>query len=565
MTSPTPAPPVARPRTAVDVLADEHLDATVALDPITATSMGVVGYDHLLTDYSPEADAERADLARRTLRRLAEATPVDDVDAVTVAVMGERLGLEVELFEAGARTGELNNLASPAQGLRDVFDLMATDTPDDWSVVARRLAALPQAVDRYVRALRRRAATGDVPPLRQLTAVAGQARGLAATDGFFGRFVEGARDVPPTLHADLARAATRAAAAYDDLARVLTDELLPTARDHDPVGPELYALHSRYFLGATVDLAETYAWGQDEVARIGAEMDLTADRIRPGASLAEAVAVLDADPARTLRGTAELQRWMQQRSDESLSALAEGHFDIPSPIRRLECRIAPTTTGGIYYTGPSEDFSRPGRMWWSVPPGDDTFHTWGELSTVYHEGVPGHHLQVAQTVYRAELLNRWRRLGCWVSGHGEGWALYAEGLMADLGFLDDPGDRLGMLMNQSMRAARVVIDIGVHCGLPAPAEVGGGDWTYDKGWRYFDAHTSLSESTRRFELDRYLGWPGQAPSYKVGERIWLSVRDQVREREGAAFSLAAFHRRALDLGAVGLDVLQDALVGGVRS
>ncbi|MEO7745547.1 MAG: DUF885 domain-containing protein, partial [Actinomycetota bacterium] len=227
-------------------------------------------------------------------------------------------------------------------------------------------------------------------------------------------------------------------------------------------------------------------------------------------------------------------------------------------------RLAPTNDGGIYYTPPSEDFSRPGRMWWSVPPGDDTFHTWGELSTVYHEGVPGHHLQVAQTVYRTELLNRWRRLACWISGHGEGWALYAEGLMEDLGFLDDPGDRLGMLMNQSMRAARVVIDIGVHCGLQAPSEVGGGEWTYDKAWRYFGAHTWLSESTRRFELDRYLGWPGQAPSYKIGERRWLSVRDQVREREGAAFSLAAFHRRALDLGAVGLDVLQDSLVGGAR-
>ena len=565
MTSPTPSPPAARERTAVDVLADEHLDATVALDPITATSMGVVGYDHLLTDYSPEAAAERAELARRTLRAITEATPVDDVDAVTVAAMSERLGLEVELFDAGARTGELNNLASPAQGLRDVFDLMATDTDDDWSVVAQRLTALPQAVDRYVGALRHRAAAGDVPPVRQLTVVAAQARELAATDGFFSRFVQGAGDVPATLHVELDQAATRAAAAYDDLARLLTDELLPTARDHDPVGAELYALHSRYFLGATVDLAETYEWGQDEVARIKAEMDLTADRIQPGASLAEAVAVLDADPARTLHGTAELQRWMQQRSDESLNALADGHFDVPAPIRRLECRIAPTTTGGIYYTGPSEDFSRPGRMWWSVPPGDDTFHTWGELSTVYHEGVPGHHLQVAQTVYRAELLNRWRRLGCWVSGHGEGWALYAERLMADLGFLDDPGDRLGMLMSQSMRAARVVIDIGVHCGLPAPAAVGGGDWTYDKAWQYFSAHTWLSESTRRFELDRYLGWPGQAPSYKVGERMWLSARDQVREREGAAFSLAAFHRRALDLGSVGLDVLQDSLVGGARS
>ena len=235
------------------------------------------------------------------------------------------------------------------------------------------------------------------------------------------------------------------------------------------------------------------------------------------------------------------------------------HFDIPEPIRRLECRIAPTHSGGIYYTGPSEDFSRPGRMWWSVPDGVTQFNTWRELTTVYHEGVPGHHLQVAQTVYRSELLNRWRRLACWVSGHGEGWALYAERLMADLGFLDDPGVYLGMLDGQSMRAARVVLDIGVHNGFEASEEVGGGDWNYDKAWAFLTAHANMPEEFLRFELDRYLGWPGQAPAYKIGERLWLQARDDARAREGAAFDLKAFHRKALDLGSVGLDVLRESL------
>jgi uncharacterized protein (DUF885 family) len=553
-----------RKPTAIDAIADAYFDDSLALDPITATSVGVAGYEHLLTDYSPDADAQRAELVRKTLRRLASATPADDVDAVTLAAMNERLGLDVELHDVGATTGQLNNIASPAQGLRDVFDLMSTDTADDWSLVAQRLQAMPAAVDQYVAALRARAASGDVPPQRQLRVVAEQCAQLSAPDGFFTALAARARDpqtpVPQALQTDLDVGAEGAAAAYGRLRAVIAGELLPAATDHDPVGADRYALFSRYFLGATVDLDETYAWGQEEVARIADEMARTADQIRPGATLDEAVEALNAAPQRVLHGTKALQEWMQLRSDESLQALADTHFDIPEPIRRLECLIAPTNTGGIYYTGPSEDFSRPGRMWWSVPEGEDTFYTWGELSTVYHEGVPGHHLQVAQTVYRAELLNRWRRMGCWVSGHGEGWALYAERLMADLGYLDDPGDRLGMLMSQSMRAARVVLDIGIHCGLPAPAEVGGGEWTYDKAWRYFEAHTSLSEGTRRFELDRYLGWPGQAPSYKVGERLWLAARDDVRQREGDAFSLAAFHRRALDLGSVGLDVLQGALL-----
>ncbi len=205
--------------------------------------------------------------------------------------------------------------------------------------------------------------------------------------------------------------------------------------------------------------------------------------------------------------------------------------------------------------------TRPGRMWWAVPEGQTTFGTWSELTTVYHEGVPGHHLQIAQTVYRRNLLNRWRRLASWVSGHGEGWALYAEQLMADLGFLDDPADFLGMLDAQSLRAARVVIDIGVHCELPAPAEVGGGEWDYDKAWQYLSAHCHSAEGVRRFELERYLGWPGQAPAYKVGQRLWLQLRDEVRAREGDGFDLKAFHRRALDIGSVGLDVLRKAVLG----
>jgi uncharacterized protein (DUF885 family) len=290
-------------------------------------------------------------------------------------------------------------------------------------------------------------------------------------------------------------------------------------------------------------------------------MRAVANRIAPGSTPREAMAFLSNDPARKLQGTDALLHWMQGKSDAAISALADTHFDIPDPIRVLECRIAPTSTGGIYYTGPSEDFSRPGRMWWAVPEGVDEFSTWRELTTVYHEGVPGHHLQVAQTVYRRDLLNRWRRLASWTSGYGEGWALYAERLMADLGYLDDPGDYLGMLDGQSMRAARVVIDIGVHCGFPAPAEVGGGPWTYESAWQFLLAHASMAQEFLRFELDRYLGWPGQAPSYKIGERLWLQLRDDAQAKAGDNFDLKTFHRRALDIGSVGLDVLRGAVLG----
>jgi uncharacterized protein (DUF885 family) len=249
---------------------------------------------------------------------------------------------------------------------------------------------------------------------------------------------------------------------------------------------------------------------------------------------------------------------MQETSDRAVADLSKHHFDIPDAIKNLECMIAPTQEGGIYYTGPADDFSRPGRMWWSVPEGVTEFDTWRELTTVYHEGVPGHHLQIGQAVYNRATLNLWRRQLGGTSGHAEGWALYAERLMEELGYLDDPADRLGMLDGQRMRAARVVLDIGVHLGKPRLD--GDGIWDHDYALGFMRENVNMNDSFVRFEVNRYLGWPGQAPSYKVGQRIWEQIRDAAQTRDGAAFSFKDFHKKALDIGGVGLDTLKATLL-----
>ena len=562
--------PQARPTTDIDRIANDYLDGVVELSPITATYLGIAGHDEDLDDFSPAGLRAGSDLRRKTLDHLALAGPVDDIDRVTLAAMQERLGLAEETYAAGLEHMSLNVLASPVQGIRDIFDLMPTDTDAQWRTFATRMTKIPAALDGYVESLRVAAARGLVSPKRQVEACATQCAGLTAVDGYFAHLLSspqlgakrsGGESLGDAAAQGLRDAVDQASAAYARLGEILLDEILPQAPEADACGRERYQLLSRSFLGATVDLEETYQWGQQELARITAEMEAVAQQIKPGASVEEAIHILDADPGYQLNGTDELKAWMQGKADEVITNLADTHFDIPGPVRTIECLIAPTQTGGIYYTGPSEDFSRPGRMWWSVPKGVTKFGTWRELTTVYHEGVPGHHLQVAQTAFRSELLNRWRRLDAWTSGHGEGWALYAERLMAELGYMDDPGNRMGLLDSQSLRAARVVLDIGVHCGFDAPAEVGGGGWTYDKAWAFLSGHANMAEAFLRFELDRYLGWPGQAPSYKIGERLWLQLRDEVKAREGDAFDIKAFHRRALDIGGVGLDTLREALLG----
>jgi len=543
-----------RRTTSVDAVAEDYLATYAALDPCAATEMGLVGndgeYDTDITDYSPDGVAARADAARSALRELDAATAQDDVDAVTLAAMRERLGIQLDLHDAGLDVGELNVIASPLQSMRDVFDLMPTDTEDDWRTISERLSRMPDRVAGYAASLRAAVATGHSPAVRQV------ARGIEQAGTIQQLFLDMVADGAPendALHADLQARASAAADAYSGLAAVLRDEVGPRARAVDAFGRDAYRLFSRLYLGAEVDLTETYEWGLDLLRSIVAEQESIAHRLYPDSSVTEALSRLDEEPRYVVLGTDALQAWMQELSDRVVDALADTHFEIADSLRNLECRIAPTQTGGIYYTGPSEDLTRPGRMWWSVPPGVDTFHTWQETTTVFHEGVPGHHLQIGRAVVLADQLNRWRRLGCWVSGHGEGWALYAERLMAELGWLDDAGNRMGMLDAQRFRAARVVIDIGVHCGMTAPD---GEVWDAEKAWVFLQSHSAMKEANLRFELDRYLGWPGQAPSYAIGQRIWAQLRDEL---VGGGTTLKEFHRRALDLGGLPLDVLRSAL------
>ncbi|PPI24909.1 DUF885 domain-containing protein [Rathayibacter sp. AY1B1] len=557
------SPDLPREPTAVDAVAERWVDTLVDLDPTLGTAIGRSGANGRLGDYSP-AGLERARAATASaLTELEAAEPEDDVDRVTVADLGAELRLSLEGHDAGLPLRDLNVIASPAQELRDVFDLMPTDEVADWEAVAERLLAVPAALEGYAETLREGIRTGVVPARRQVELVAEQARKIAAPRGFFAELAAEAAPTAGSLPASLAQrledGARRASAAYGSLAQFLQGELAPAATEQDAVGRELYALHSRRFLGAVVDLDETYEWGIEELARMTSEQEAIAREILPGASVAEAVAHLEADPARTLHGVDALEAWMQETSDRSVRELAGTAFDIPEEVRRLECRIAPTQEGGIYYTGPSDDFSRPGRMWWSVPAGVTEFATWRELTTVYHEGVPGHHLQIGQAVHNRARLNTWRRQLAGTSGHAEGWALYAERLMERFGYLDDPADRLGMLDGQRMRAARVVLDIGVHLQKPMPGSAT--VWTADSALDFLRANVNMDDAFVRFEVNRYLGWPGQAPSYKIGQRIWEQLRDEAKAREGAAFSLAGFHRRALDLGGVGLDTLRSSLAG----
>jgi uncharacterized protein (DUF885 family) len=556
----------------MDTVADEYFRSLLRLDPVWAIELGAPDHGWGYRDASPEGVEAEFEVVRRAAEALERTEPVDDVDRVTAHALSAQLGLQTRLHQAGLSGTRINNISSPVQKIREAFDNLPKRTEQDWEVIEHQLRCVPDAVDSAIAGVRHQQVHGPVTAAAQLSNAARLAEGYASPVGSFLNLARSSRVVqlPPELRRSIYSGVERAREAYTGFAQALR-ELSSGAPQEMAVGADEYRLRLEQFTGMQPDPAQTYAWGIDLLRRIDDEMRRIARRILPEHSgdglVRAAMDALDADPHRQLHGRHQLLSWMEGVTEHAMDALAGSHFEITEQMRRLECRIAPTSDGGIYYTPPSADFRRPGRMWWSVPEGKEVFRTWGERTTVYHEGVPGHHLQFSHAVVHGEHLNLWRRLGLWVAGHGEGWALYAERLMAELGFFDDDGDRMGMLNAQRMRAARVVFDIGFHCGFQVPAELGdllggaepGRTWTPEDGWAFLRRNIVMDEDSLRFEWMRYMGWPGQAPSYSLGMEAWDRARDRAAAAEGADFDLPRFHCRALGIGSVGLDTLDYAL------
>ncbi len=551
-------------------IADEYVERAAALDPVTATFQGLVGHDSEMTDYSPDSFEERAEHARAGIRKLNTVVIESEADRIAADVMRADLALDVDQYEAGEHFRLLRVLGSPVQEVRQCFDLMPTATEHDWDSIAARLGVVPQGLSSMQATLEEGIRQNLVSPRRQVVACVGQAETWSGTDEaasrpFFTGLVErfDATGIDnPALRTTLAKRAERATAAYAAFARYLADDYSPHADEADAVGPQRYALFSRSFNGIDLDFADTYAWGWDELYRIEHAMGEVAERILPGRPLPEVISHLEADPNRAIEGVDQFRDWLQDLMDQTISELDGTHFDIPEPVKRVEAMIAPPGgAAAMYYTGPSEDLSRPGRTWYPTL-GKTRFPLWGEVSICYHEGVPGHHLQIGQVRYLANQLSRYQRTLAGSSGHAEGWALYAERLMGELGYLDDPAYELGMLRAQAMRAVRVVVDIGMHLELAIPEREryhSGETWTPELALPFVVERSWFPEEFMRSEVDRYLGLPAQAISYKIGERVWLAARASAKRHAGSSFDLKEFHRRALDLGPMGLAQLEREL------
>ena len=390
----------------VKEVADTYIVRMAASDPISATSWGVPGHDGKLPDLSPEGFEERAHLQRAALVELGRVPHATDDDRIAAEVMAERLAASVELHDSGDHYRSLRVIGSPPQSIRQSFDLMATEDDDDWQNVASRLRAVPAALEGYRATLNQGLTLGLVSARRQVRACQAQCATWGGRGDEQSSFFSGlVRRYPgASLQVELEQAARQAAFAYVELSAWLGDHYSGGATEVDAVGRERYGSAARYFTGSDLDLDDTYEFGWNELHRIEGRMREVCDQIAPGATLAEAVDRLESDPSRVIEGVEAFQRWNQDLIDTTIAELNGVHFDIAEPIRRCEAMIAPPGgAAAMYYTGPSEDLARPGRTWYPTM-GKTRFPLWREVSICYHEGVPGHHLQIAQVRYLADRL-----------------------------------------------------------------------------------------------------------------------------------------------------------------
>jgi uncharacterized protein (DUF885 family) len=548
------------------LLADRYVDELAALQPMLATQMGVPGFDGQWGIQDPSGWQDIGALFKRTLSAI-EALPPSELHREQFGrrVLKDHLSGRLDRIEHDHPLQDLNNIASPVQCFRETFDLMPKVEADDWELIASRLSSLHKAVAGYIESLSEGRRRGFVVARRQVEACVEQCRVNSGPGSFFYQLLAGVSDaqMSDALRAEVDTGTAAARSAYAHLANYLESEYLPDSVEADGVGLERYRTASRHFLLTEVDHEAVYHWAWQEVAALRAQMVEVGRQIDPALGFQEIVQLLKTGADYVVSSEAEFLSQMRQCQMDALDQLDGTVFDVPVPIKQIDVQIAPPgTTLGAYYIQPSEDFSRAGSVWYAKLTDTSVYPLFDEVTTAYHEGFPGHHLQIGVQMCLGDELTRAHRLAIWYDGYGEGWALYAERLMDELGFINRPEYRFGLLCSQLMRACRVVIDIGMHLGLIIPKDAvfhSGDIWTFDLAVEMLRDYGLMSPVGARSEVTRYLGWPAQAISYKVGEQFILDLRAQAEHE--AWFTLKEFHRRILVSGPVGLDHLKELILG----
>jgi uncharacterized protein (DUF885 family) len=550
---------LAAPRS-IEAIADEFLAAYLERHPEIGTNYGLPDARHdRLFDNSPAALVEwqtREDAWLQELDLIGAPVDIGSRDWVSFGVLNETIGASKaarvcrnELWQASATTAWYNLIPS-------LFEIQPVDTIDQQQQALDRLSALATYIDNQIINLRKGLELGYSTPRFTATDVPDAVRGLLADDSPL---------FSPALRADSEEFTAKlqqvfeqvAAPAINRFAKFMEDDYLPQAREEiaissNPNGAKCYPQLVRFHTTIAPTAEQIHAVGLKQIANIRAEMQQIIDEHYEGETIESLMRNLNSNPEYTFETREDVLNYALASVGSSKDAMPRAFGNLPKADMLIKPYPAYREASGTgEYHSSSEDGSRPGIYYIAVV--DPTHRSIaGQQSVLYHEGYPGHHLQGAIALELGDRVHPIARY-LWNSGFGEGWALYSERLADELGLFSGPLDRMGLLSDQAARAARLVIDTGLHT----------------KGWKrqqsvdYLLVNTAWPATDIESEVNRYISWPGQANAYMLGMLEIQRLRNFAETQLGEKFDLRGFHDRVLGSGSITLPMLEESLIAWV--
>ena len=551
--------------TPVNDLADRFWEAVLELNPTTATFYGDDRFADRLEDPGPDGRARSRALMERTA---AEATAIDTdglptEDRITRDMLKVIAELQIEEDdEALHQLRVVDQMGGPQQLLPQLTQFQAVDTPERLEAFLARLHAYPAFMEANIQILRDGLASGLTAPRIVAERTIAQIERMLEVpieSAIVPSMVEVASDADRERVRDVVRDVVYPA----DLAFLdaLRGPYLAATREDSglwsaPNGEQIYRTAIRSWTTLDLDPEEVHRTGLEELESIEVERRGIAAAAGFGGDTAAYRASLDADEANTPRTKDELVERATEDIERAM-AIAPRFFGV---LPRAACDVRPVEeykekdAPFAYYYPPSPDGSRPGIYYangYDLPSRKYT----KLATTTFHEAAPGHHFQITLEMENPHL-NTFRRLGARMVGgaYVEGWGLYSERLADEMGLFRDHGERFGMLDAQAWRAARLVVDTGLHALR----------WPRQRSIDFLKS-AGLSETDAVIETDRYICWPGQALTYKIGQRAIERLRAELSARDGSSFDLRAFHDAVLGHGSLPLATLERELPNWVAT